>query len=248
MFSQYKDSLIEIQSGVDLRQETSVDEIHELRDLTNSIKMIAYSPHVRFLQFVTCLTPDLYAWKYEKKVQWDGDPGRHYMQDLDSPRWKVDVPPGTESCFYDENGAHIRTNQLIAIYDCPGGNALLPEQRFIFCTFVTIGNQVIRQIQWSQQHNDQGNTSYTVQVQNCDRLPDWAIKSITEDYAGINGRRFELPEALKILQNPNRGIDDLNRQAAEDFLSALENWLTRKTFPLLFQSGPVPQPDNTPKF
>ena len=159
------------------------------------------------------------------------------MTDDTNPRWKVDVTPTSETCFYDEEGVHTRDDHVTAMYDCPGGAFEPEEERAVFCTFIIVNDQVTHKVQWSKQNNTQEEAFYTVVVNPCTRLPDWAIQSIIEDYNAINQRTFHLPEALATPQDPNASRETLDRQAKEDFLPHPDEWLTRKIFEKLFQTS-----------
>lgn len=248
MLITHESEKIKIFTGFDMGQEFDIAKEHGARDLSNSIKICVNSSNVHFIQFVTRLTPDKFAFK-----KLEGAPQRwiselstisgsyHYMTDANNPRWKVDVTSDSESCYYDEKGAYKVDGNLSAMYDCPGGLYEPIEERAIFCTFIVIDNQVTHKVKWSKQYNMSNESFYSVDVQSCQRLPDWAIKTILEDYNKINKKTFKMSEELSRLQNPNLTLEDLNTEAAEDFLPPPAEWITIRDFPLLFQAQTTQQ-------
>lgn len=239
----FQDDLLSIETGVDMHDPAEGLEIsteHNARDLSNSIKIKVNSSKAHFIQFVTRIVPDIYAFRQEGRVQWDSELAscgeNHYMVLHDVPRWKVDT--ADDSCFYDSAGVHKRTADYTIIYDCPGG-AQPMEERAIFCTFINLGDSITHKIQWSKQYDLNENEFYIVKVQKCAFLPDWAIKTITQDAWGTNSYKnkiFSLPEPLLQNYNPSLSEEDLLRQAREDFLEAPENWITKIKMPSLFSN------------
>lgn len=240
----YQDDLLSIETGVDMRnptEELDISQEHGARDLSNSIKIkVNSSEESHFIQFVTRLVPDLFEFRQSagKIVQWDSELANHeyhYMVVDNAPRWRVDTADD-DSCFYDSAGAHKRTPEYTAMYDCPGGAQPI-EERAIFCTFINVGDIITHKVQWSKQYDSDEKEFYTVQVQRCEFLPDWAIKTITEDPWRTNSysaKTFQLPEPLLQRYNPSLSEENLLYQAREDFLQSPENWITRIKMPSLF--------------
>ena len=240
-FVVYQDDLLSVETGVDMfnpAEELDISPAHMARDLSNSIKIKVNSSEAHFIQFVTRIVPDMYAFKQQGKIQWDSELAdfgeSHYMVVDHIPRWRVDT--ADDSCFYDSAGVHKRTSDCTAMYDCPGG-AQPMEERAIFCTFINIGDSITHKVQWSKQYNADEKEFYTVQVQKCEFLPDWAIKTITEDAWGTNSssaKTFQLPEPLLQKYNSSLSEENLLYQARQDFLQAPVDWITRIKMPSLF--------------
>lgn len=236
----YSNDGVVISTGVNMRDEVMVSDGHARRDLSNSIKISVNSENARFIQFVTRLVPDLYAAfsSAGKTQKWDVELSGiepHYMTDGGNPRWKVDVTPDSETCYYDEQGAHKRDGGFSVMYDCPGGVFEPKEERAVFCTFVVIDNCVTHKVRWSRQHDIHEEPFYSVDVQRCERLPDWAIRNITTNCSNTNKKIFLLPERLLALQNLTVTDTELDDSTRGDFLLPPLNWITRRDFPDLFR-------------
>lgn len=240
----YVDDILKVEVGVDMRTEVSTDNQHVHRDLTNSIKIIANSGEGRFIQFVTHLVPDMFAYGNDNNViQWETDMIEYipcYMKDSLNPRWKVDT--ASDTCFYDDSGAHIRTVTQTSMYDCPGGTYEPPEERSVFCTFSIINNQVTHKVKWSKQCDEERRIFYTVEVQRCEKLPLWALKTLLEDYKQTNGKSnehkiYKLPDMLRQGYQFEylSSAEIADEEARKDFLQPPDNWITIKKFPALFQ-------------
>jgi len=243
------DGRVSVVTSINMRDEVDISQEHSGRVLSNGIKICVNSNNARFIQFATRLTPDTYTlletngkveqW-YTELSEYEGT--YHYMKDGYNPRWKVDVTTDSNSCFYDEKGAHIRNETQSIMYDEPGGLFEPIEERSIFCTFVVINNQVTHKIRWSKQNDVNEQSFYSVDIANCDRLPSWAIASILRDYNKINNRIFELPNELAAQEESLQlTVDELNALAREDFLPPPKEWITRHQFPSLFPASDIAQ-------
>ena len=241
---QDENGLLSVEVGVDIRaaamaEGLDISQTHSARDLSNSIKIKVNSSEAHFIQFVTRIVPDLYTVEKTEKMQWD-KVEEYYMTEHDIPKWKVDTADNN-SCFYDSSGVHKRTPEYTAMYDYPGGPLEFVEERAIFCTFITIDDRVTHKVQWSKQCDAEEKEFYTVQVQKCEFLPDWAIKTITEDAWFTNNsddpseaKIFPLPDILIQRYNQSLSKEDLLIQMKEDFLQPPENWITKVKMPSLF--------------
>ena len=250
----YQDETVSVEVDVNMHDEEgiSISDVHGHRDLSNSIKINVLSPNAHFIQFVTRIVPDMFEFGQSRKTQWNSDLvtyASHYMPSHNIPRWKIDT--ADDSCFYDSAGVHKRTANSTAMYDCPGGAYQIREERVIFCTFVTVEDKVTHKIQWSKQYEYDTEEKkykefYMVKGQKCESLPNWAIKTITEDplcttMLGTH-KVFELPEQLRSGYNKDlvRTESDLLLQAKEDLLPPPENWITKVSMPGLFSSPQQP--------
>lgn len=241
----YSDQRIEVSVGVDIRStDEGLDTTgHEHRaDLSNAIKITANSPNAHFIQFVTALVPDIYGYKHGEGLHWDSEADPYYMNNLNNPRWKVDVTEESSTCFYDEGGMKKCTATQTSMYDYPGGIFELIEERMIFCTFVIIDQQVSHKVKWSKQFDVNEREFYMVEVFPCSTLPEWAIKTVIEDYNNTNhGRTYTVYPGLEHLLNISENMtkEALEAQSLDDFLPIfpLSNWITMGKYPGLF----VPQ-------
>jgi hypothetical protein len=165
-------------------------------DKNNGIIILSKVPGTHFIQFVTRQCLDHF--RLQDRDQ-DGLPAwqavtSHYTTDMRAPKWKVDVPAGTDTCFYDEvpRSLHLGAETLagvagreggqLAIYDDPDLPGLTPSERITACTFVVTNNQVTHVVQWSKQKDVKGDDFYAAHIQACAQLPDWAVAVIALDY------------------------------------------------------------------
>jgi hypothetical protein len=156
------------------------------------------------------------------------------MSDNGIPRWKVDT--ADETCFYNSRGVAKSTDTTTAIYDYPGAKYEIKEERVIFCTFVIIDNKVQYKVKWSKEFNENLVEQYTAAVEYCNKLPQWTLKTLLEDYQNTSDnsqKTYTLPSTLD--QQLER-LDEaaLNEESKADFLQPPMNWITRKKFPELF--------------
>jgi hypothetical protein len=186
-----------IQIGIHLDESINVEQCH-------------------FLQFITHQAPDRYIFKKDKTtIQWEQDLADH-MVDLTMPRWKVDSHPDVHpNPLYESGGAHIINDEICCIYDQP--QFVSNHHRIIGCTFVIANNTVIGRVLWSRQKEvspDRQTTvsTYLVDIQPANRIPDWALLTLKNTY-GTNGYRrntYDIPEFLarEVTQTPESALEE----------------------------------------
>jgi hypothetical protein len=172
----------------------------------------------------------------QKTLKWM-DEVKPYMSDSETPKWKLDVMPDFESCYYDEKGAAEKKEESTSMYDCP--EIPMDDERAIFCTFVMTNNQITHMVAWSKQYvNHEGNDieCYCFLTNEWNKpLPFWAIEILQEFYV-FKGKN--LPEEIV----SKEAINELSKtpkefileEVKDFFLKPPENWVTILKFPDLF--------------
>jgi hypothetical protein len=252
----YADSKIQVNVGVDANRDLKID-YH--RTLNNCIKITAFANDAHFIQFVTRQVPDFFTFEqtHKETLIWDKDPDIHYMQDSIHPRWKLDVPQTSKTCYYDEEGLSYKTERLVSMYDYPGGDMEPRAERCIFCTFVVINSQITHLIQWSKQYDVKQNEFYDVNVRlwNNHSLPYWAIKLIQAHYQPNAAllelkeknekdaiqfelrRKIDLPNIISdanLVELKSKSEQEIIEEASLYFMQPHKEWLTLVQYPTLF--------------
>lgn len=212
----------------------------------HAIQIAIRDQPAHFIQFVTRQCPDTYSMDmgFADRVMWDRTLDTHYMADSQTPRWRVDSA-GHPSPYYDSRGAHLfdPSHRWLSMYDEP--TLGLNDERIVFCTFLINQNRVFKEVQWARQVIDidaaHTATVYQVQTHNVDRLPDWALKTLIDEYNTNrkNGGKliYDVPEYLSrpITREPSAILEE----AKTSFLQPPPNWVTLRKYPHLFQA-PAP--------
>ncbi len=186
---------------------------------------------VHFIQFITRQMPNMYEFTQSNKLCWE-DADTYYMKDLKTPKWRTDSA-GCPCPYYEDKGAHEEKEGWVYIYDQPGLNE--DEERVIGCTFLIANETVFKEIRWSRQYetneNKELNLTYKFTKHKAEKLPDWAILTLKNEY-DTNQANYEEKKIYEIPKYLDREIkvdkEEALLLAKKSVITCPENWLTIK--------------------